>query len=378
MIYLDNSASTNFKPPSVINAVTVALKNLSANPGRSGHALSLRAGLLVNRTRENAAKMFGFSPDRMVFCLNCTEALNFAIYGTLIRGGHIITTAYEHNSVLRPLFGLQRDGLISVTVLPPNENGIVNAEMIKKHITAKTYMIITNHVSNVTGAITPVAEIGKLAKANKLLYLVDGAQSGGYTDINAIELNIDLLALAPHKGLHAPQGIGLLGVGENVRIRPLILGGTGTVSQSVYQPLELPESMESGTLPTPAIAGLNAALFWTNANAADMRKKLSELSAYALEEFKSIKNLTVYTPKNVYNGIVSFNIDGLDSTFISDVLSEQYDICTRSGLQCAPLIHKHLGTLERGIVRASFGCENKFSEIEFFVKAIKDIASAQN
>lgn len=374
MIYFDNSATTGTKPDCVIDAVTDAMKNLSANPGRSGHSAALRAGLKILQARKSAASLVGCKSERVIFCGGCTQALNYAIFGTLVRGGNVVTTAYEHNSVLRPLFELQRMGIITVTVLRPGKGGYVDAERVRRVLSPKTYLVAINAVSNVTGAVTPVREIGKLCRERGILTLVDGAQGVGYGDYSMVDDFIDLLALAPHKGLHAPQGVGVLAIGENVSIQPVICGGTGTQSESVFQPKELPESLESGTLPTPLIAGLEAAIKWTESVRESGRRKLSELSKFLITELRKTDGITMYTPPETYNGIVAFNVRDYGSAEIGTILSDQYDIAVRGGLHCAPLIHRHLGTLKQGIVRASLSYENTFEETEFFLRAVREIA----
>lgn len=377
MIYFDNSATSGVKPESVINAAVSAMKFMSANPGRSGHSLSLKAGMLVYSTRKKAAKLLGLSdPERIVFSLNCTQALNTAILGTVQDGGNVVTTVTEHNSVLRPLFELQRAGKITVSLAEPNEHGVITANAIERALTPRTYMVAVNHVSNVTGATNSIDEIGKLCRKRGIKFLVDGAQSVGYGEINISEQNIDYLAVAPHKGLHAIQGIGILALGADAP-KPIIYGGTGTQSENVLQPSELPESLESGTLPTPAIAALNAAITHNEKTRAQSREKIHELSAYILETLQTIRGVKIYTPQNVFNGMISFNIRGIGSMDASNILSSQYDIAVRGGLHCAPLIHRHLGTVETGIIRASISGDNTFGEAEFFLKAVKEIAETE-
>ena len=206
--------------------------------------------------------------------------------------------------------------------------------------------------------------------------MVDGAQSVGYGEINISEQNIDYLAVAPHKGLHAIQGIGILALGADAP-QPIIYGGTGTQSENVLQPSELPESLESGTLPTPAIAALNAAITHNEKTRAQSREKIHELSAYILETLQTIRGVKIYTPQNVFNGMISFNIRGIGSMDASNILSSQYDIAVRGGLHCAPLMHRHLGTVETGIIRASISGDNTFGEAEFFLKAVKEIAETE-
>lgn len=378
MIYFDNSATSGVKPECVIQAAVNTMKHISANPGRSGHSLSLTAGMLVYATRKKAAQLLGIpDPERIVFTLNCTQALNTAILGSVIGGGNVVTTALEHNSVLRPLFELQRAGRITVSVVPPNEQGIVTAEALERAVTPRTYLMVVNHISNVTGVVNPIDAIGKLCRKRNIKLLVDGAQSVGYGDIDMIEQNIDLLSVAPHKGLHALQGVGILAMAPGIELKPVLYGGTGTESESVLQPVELPEALESGTLPTPAIAALNAAITHNQKTRAESRRKLRELSAYIVENLLRIPGVTVYTPPNVYTGVIAFNISGIGSMDVGNILSSQYDIAVRGGLHCAPLVHRHLGTLQTGIVRASVNGDNTFGEAEFFLRAVKEIAETE-
>lgn len=378
MIYFDNSATSGYKPDSVVNAAVNAMRHLSANPGRSGHSLSLKAGMLVYATRKKLARLVGApDPERILFSLNCTQALNYALLGSVIGGGNVVTTALEHNSVLRPLFELQRAGRITVSVVPPGENGAVTPAAIERAITPRTYLVAVNHISNVTGAIAPIHEIGALCRKKGIRFLVDGAQSVGYGDIDMNEQNIDYLAIAPHKGLHALQGVGVLALSAEAQLRPTLFGGTGTQSESVFQPSELPESMESGTLPTPAIAALGAAVTHNENTRAESRRKLRDLSGHLLESLARIRGVHIYTAPNVYNGLISFTIDGIGSMEASNLLSEQYDIAVRGGLHCAPLVHRHLGTLQTGVIRASLSAENTFGEAEFFLRAVREIAETE-
>jgi cysteine desulfurase family protein len=377
MIYFDNSATTFFKPPAVIAAVTDALKNMSANPGRSGHALAAKAALMIHRTRQSAVDFFD-CPDgaNVIFTPGCTAALNAAILGSLRRGGNIVITENAHNSVIRPAFELSRAGLVTVTVAANGISGAADLSAIERAVTGDTYMVAVNHISNVTGAKSRVAEIGKFCRRNGILLLLDAAQSAGYWRVSMRETFVDIIAVAPHKGLHAPQGVGILIFGENAPLRPIVFGGTGTGGAGVYQPLDPPEAFESGTLPAPAIAGLAAAIEFSKTNLIKAEKKIPELSGYLLENLKKIEGVEIYTPPDALNGIVSFNLAGYASAEAADLLNERYGICVRAGLHCAPLLHKHLGTLERGAIRASLGTENDAEEIDEFIKAIREIVGA--
>lgn len=374
MIYLDNSATTAYKPQAVIRAAANALEYLSANPGRSGHSASLKAGMLVYRARQHMAAFLGGQPDNVLFTGGCTDALNLGILGTVRKGGHVVTTAFEHNSVLRPLFELKREDIIRLTVVPPRDDGLIHVEDVRAALESDTYLVAAGHIGNVTGAVTDVAAIGQIAHKYNAMLLVDGAQSVGYTAVNVEELNADMLAVAPHKGLHAAMGVGILYAGMRVPLTPVRYGGTGTLSSSVYQPHDRPEGFESGTLPLPAIATLIPAIDWVTEHSQDLRSRIQSVTDYVLEELKKIEGVTVYTPA-VHGGIAALNIRDYASDHVADILSSEYDIAVRSGLHCAPLAHKALGTEKRGIVRASFGYETTFAQADMFLRAVREIAS---
>lgn len=369
MIYFDNSSTTFFKPPEVIGSVSAALKNLSVNAGRSGHSYAIKAATALNNTRERAAKFFGCEPERTIFTYGCTDSLNLAIFGTAKRGGHVITTAFEHNSTLRPLYKLYSDGLIDLTVIYPDQSGSIDGKAVLNAIRRNTYLIAMNSVSNVTGTSLPVEFVGKAVKNTDIMLLVDGAQSAGYRKYDYSLF--DMHAIAPHKGLHAPQGIGLLMLSEKAALHPVRLGGTGTMSQSHMQPTDLPEALESGTLPLPAILGLHAALCYTQREGKADADKIALLGQYLFGRLSSISGVTVYTTDPTA-GIIAFNVDKMDSSSCSDKL-DRAGFCVRSGLHCAPLLHKSYGTLKKGMVRASLGVDNTFNEIDLFLKEIEEL-----
>lgn len=372
MIYFDNAASGGFKPDCVKKAVLETLE-YPANPGRSGHKMASAAALRISQARENTADFFGLGESgTIVFTHNCTASLNYAIFGG-IKCGHVITTAYEHNSVLRPLYHLHNAGKISFTVVYPDAYGLIRTEAIINAVRRNTKMIIVNHISNVTGAKAPIEEIGAYTKKRGIVFLVDAAQSAGHVNINMKKTGINILAAAGHKGLAAPQGVGILAVDKNIVLNPMILGGTGTRSESPIQPLDLPESLESGTISTPAIAGLDAGITWIRQNFSSINKNIYKMTKHLYEEIKKIPKVIVYTPKGEYNGLVTFNIEGLYSSETANLLDEKFDICVRAGLHCAPLAHKYLGTIKHGAVRASLSYQNTMDEVEIFLKAIKEI-----
>lgn len=373
MLYFDNSATTHFKPESVIHATANTLRYVSANPGRSGHSMSVKAGLLVFRARQKLADLLGGDASRVLFTMNCTDALNLAILGSARRGGHVVTTACEHNSVLRPLFMLQREGVLTVTVVQPDKSGLISVERLEQAIRPETYLIAAGSVGNVTGCVSPVHEIGRMCERRNLLYLCDGAQSVGYTDVNMRDSHIDMLAVAPHKGLHAAMGIGALLLSDSIRLNPIRFGGTGTMSESVYQPDDMPEGFESGTLPLPAIASVIAGCTWVEKNAHVFRPKISYMTDYILDGLRQIPGVTVYTPE-IHGNIAAFNVKDFQSEHVADILNSEYDIAVRSGLHCAPKMHEALGTVTQGIVRASIGCDNTLEECEFLLRAVREIA----
>lgn len=374
MIYLDNSASSGHKPDNVINAVTNAMRHLSANAGRGGHSMAIKCGMLVTKTRASLNDFLDNDGGEIVFTANCTTALNYAILGGIKPNCNVITTAYEHNSVLRPLHHYAKTGAISLTILRPNLDGYITKNMIASACTRHTKAVVVNHISNVTGAKTDLKTIGQFCKANGILFVVDGAQSIGYERISMREYFIDMLAIAPHKGLHAPQGVGVLAISKNVAINPVIFGGTGTNSTSLLQPKNLPESLESGTLPLPAIAGLNASISYTQNNFDTNKKRISAVTHEALSRLSCIPKLKFYMPKKIESGIIAFNIVGKASFEVADTLSEQFDICVRAGLHCAPLIHKHLNTTDSGIVRCSMGIDTTFDDIDTLASAVETIS----
>lgn len=372
MIYFDNSATTFKKPKEVINQVILGLSKYSANPGRSGHTKSIEIAEKIEHIRNQVCDFL--NTPRAVFTQNCTDALNLAILGTFIPNGHIICSINDHNSLVRPLFELEKKYGLEISIAKPQNNKTLSADDIKPLLKPNTYMVAINHMSNVDGAIADIQEIGEFCAENCLLFLVDGAQSVGHVEIDMQKSHIDMLTLAPHKGLYSPQGIGVLAMSKRTKIAPIRFGGTGTQSLNIYQPQEYPEGLESGTLATPNILGLGAGLDFVKNNFLNITKKLDDLSTYLNFELGNINNVKVYThPDNAF-GIIGFNVADVESSDISQILNDKYHICTRGGLHCAGLKHKFLGTEKQGIVRASICYYNTFSECERFVKAIREIA----
>lgn len=370
MIYLDNAATSRFKPKGVIKAVVQEIKN-SANPGRSGHREAIKSLERVYNARETVAKFVGSKNGEVIFTSSCTEALNLAIFGTA-RCGHVVTTVTEHNSVLRPLYKLEREKIIKLTVIEPDSNNKINPKDIEKAIGLDTYMVCVNNMSNVTGQEADIYEIGKVTTKKGALFLVDSAQSLGHKKINMDDMGIDMLASPSHKGIHGIQGAGFLVYAGRLRLNPLKYGGTGTNSDSVYQPLNPPEAYESGTLNTPGIASIKSGIEWTASKLERINEKITTLSDTMLNGLKKIKGVKLYSYE--LNGIAAFEIEGYDSSEIADFMNEEFSIALRGGLHCAPLMHNNLGTLEKGLVRASIGWCNSFKDIDNLLIAVETLA----
>ncbi len=372
MIYFDNAATGGFKPRAVTDAADTVIRYLSANPGRSGHRLSIAGAETVEKCRQNLSNMFGSKDDRVIFTKNCTEALNLAIFGSLKTGGHVITTTFEHNSVLRPLHALKNKGLIELDIVYPEEDKPL-ACSIKDKIKPNTYLIVTTAVSNVTGLELPLAEIGAVAKDADALFLVDGAQGGGHIPLNISKLNIHMLALAGHKGLYGIMGSGALILNDDVDLEPLLYGGTGSESFNLNQPSVYPERLEAGTLNLPAIAALDEGVKFIFGNMKNFGTHLLTATENLIDGIKSIPSAVCYSQPN-RAGICAFKLKNLASNEVADILNSEYDVAVRGGLHCAPLTHKYLNTDDEGLVRASLAVQNSAREINYFVSALEKIA----
>lgn len=382
MIYLDNAATSFPKPEAVYNAMDRCLRTYCANPGRGSHAMSVASARTVTGTRERIAKLLKIKDCLNIsFTKNATEALNIAIYGSLSSGDHVITTCMEHNSVIRPLKTLEKYGGIRLTIVEGDSFGRIDPEVIGKNINRRTRLIVCTLSSNVNGIIMPVEEIGRIAHDNGIMYLIDASQGLGSINLDVSKVYAGMLAFPGHKGLLGPQGTGGLYVSPDIKLRPLMTGGTGSRSESMLQPEIMPDKFESGTLNTPGIAGLGAGIEFIEKNGIDnIRKKKDELINRLYDGIYRNKNIRIFSPDNAEenSGIVAFNISGMDSTEVSYTLDKQYNIACRSGLHCAPLAHNHFKTLNSGIVRLSVGCFNTNAEIDNVVTIINVIANGQN
>lgn len=376
MIYLDNAASSWPKPPEVARAMANVIQDFAANPGRSSHQLAERAADTIYKTRSQLAKLFHVkNPNDIVFTQNATEALNLGLKGFLNPGDHVITTSFEHNSVRRPLEFLRNIGvqITYITVMGPNEQIL---REIEAGIQSNTKLIAAAHGSNLTGRILPIEDIGEIARKNRIKLMVDASQTAGFWPIDVELMNVDLLAFPGHKSLYGPQGTGGLYIHPEIELVPLLHGGTGGKSELVDQPPFRPDRYESGTRNTVGIAGLGAGLtFIEEKGLQNIRMHEEQLTALLLDKISSVKGIRLYVPEKglPHCPIVSFSIEGYESSEIGVILDTHYDIAVRTGLHCTPLAHETLGTLKEGLVRASIGYFNTEQDIEELAQAITDI-----
>jgi len=373
-IYLDNASTSWPKPPAAVEAMTRYLREVGASPGRAAYRAAVEADRIVADVRRKRTDLFGGSdPRRMIFCHNCTDALNMAIKGTLGEGDHVVTTMLEHNSVSRPLQALADARLIELTRVPVSPGGFVDPDDISKAIRPNTRLIICTHADNVLGRMQPLEEIGRLARRHETLFLADAAQTAGVMPISVERMNIDLLAFPGHKSLLGPTGTGGLYVGDRASLRPWREGGTGGDSASLTQPHEYPFLLESGTLNTVGIVGLGAALETLNPadTLAHERRLLSRLLD-GIEENRKVHPVGDPSPdKRV--GTLSLVTDGLSPEEAADVLDESFGIAVRAGLHCAPYTHRALGTFPEGTVRISPGPVTTPRGIDVLIEALDQI-----
>lgn len=374
MYYFDNAATSYPKPEKVYEVLVDTMKNKGGNPGRGSHTMALEAAREVYSAREKLAKLFKVeNPLRIAFTQNATMSLNLAIKGTLKKGDHVITTSLEHNSVLRPIFSMEDEKGVEVTVVEADSEGVFEIESIEAAIKENTRAIIMTHASNLTGTVTPVEEIGKIARENNLLFILDASQSAGVQDIDVEKMNIDILCFTGHKSLFGPMGTGGIYLREGVEIMPIMEGGSGSQSQLRRHPQNMPDVLEYGTANAPAIAALGAGVdFIMETGVENIRKHEEEITSVFREGVKGIEGIKVYGPDKGAP-VVTINIEGVDPAEVSALLDEEYGISTRPGMHCAPLAHKSIGTYETGAVRFSFGYFNTEEEISYALNALREI-----
>lgn len=378
IIYLDNAATSFPKPPCVYERMEKFLREESANPGRSGHRMSVEAEASVERSRSLLAKFFGVkNSSRIAFTLNCTDALNMAIKGVVHEGDHVISSVMEHNSVLRPLHALEEDKMITLTKVKPDSECFLNPADIKKTIQPKTRLVVLTHAPNVTGAIQPIREIGKIVREAGALFLVDAAQTVGAVPIDVDKDFVDLLAFPGHKSLLGPTGTGGLFVGERVeKITPWREGGTGMGSESPTHPEEFPYVLEGGTPNTVGIVGLAEGLkFVAEKGIEAIRAHELKLMSALRAGLAPLKKVKMFGPKSAEKSTAALSIliEGLEPAEAGVVFDQSFAIAIRAGLHCAPLMHQFLGTSPFGTIRISPGYFNTMEDINAVINAIKQL-----
>lgn len=377
MIYLDNAATSWPKPEIVYQATDEFLRTKGGNPGRGSHSMALAARETVEETRMLVARLINAEIERVIFTLNCTDSLNMGLKGLLKPGDHVITSSIEHNSVVRPLRKLERQGIKVTWLSPRSGDGFIMPNDIEEALTRETRLVVMTHASNVTGVIQPIEEYGEIAQRHNLIFMVDAAQTAGKYPIDVKAYNIDLLACSGHKGLFGPPGTGVLYIGERVDLDSLREGGTGSHSEVQEQPLELPYRYESGTVNSVGIAGLGAGLKFIFKEG--MEKILAHeksLTEQLVDGLARIPGITIYGAKERARQapIISFNFKGYEPGEVGAILDQAFDIKARTGLHCAPAAHKTIGTYPLGTIRLSPGYFNTAKEIEVTIQALEKIA----
>lgn len=367
MIYLDNAATSRFKPKCVLDALIFDVTH-SANSGRAGHDEAIDKSIRIQKCREYLLSVFGASDEyTLIFTKNCTEALNLAIFGIVKGGERVLTGVNEHNSVLRPLYKLKQEGKISLEIVKTNPLGRIDVKDVEKFAT-NADILVFGGACNVNGAICDIQSIADYCKNNGKILILDGAQSVPLIPLTLKSSGISMLACPGHKGLHGVQGTGFLIVRKDIKLSPLLYGGTGTFSSDVTPVVEMPDSFEAGTLFSGGIDALRQGAKWSFDNVDKNRKYIDRITKNIVHGLHDI-GATLYT-RDTQTGVVCFNLANADSGYIADKLNE-YGICVRGGLHCAPLVHREQGTSFQGAVRASVGCETKESEIAYFLSVVE-------
>lgn len=379
IIYLDNAATSWPKPPEMLAAMMEFNNQIGANPGRSGHRLSVQAARVVYAVRERLALLFN-APDalRVIFSANVTTAINLALQGLLQPGDHVVTSSMEHNAVMRPLRALEERG-VELSVMACSAQGELDPQDVRRALKSNTRLIALNHASNVVGTLLPVREVGALAQRHGALLLVDAAQTAGVIPIDMQADHIDLLAFTGHKALYGPMGTGGLVLGERVdidQLQPLVRGGTGSRSEHEQQPDFVPDKYESGTANAIGLAGLGASLAWlTEQTTERIREHEIYLTRQILQALSGIEGVRVYGTQDPQRqtAVVSITIDGWDNGRLGQLLDERYGILCRVGLHCAPAAHRTIGTFPQGSLRFGFGYFNTTEHVDAVVAALKEV-----
>jgi cysteine desulfurase family protein len=381
-IHLDNASTSWPKPESVYAAVEGYLRDNGAPAGRGTYPQAIEVERKIAKLRTDLARVLGLSnPAHVVFTFSGTDSLHLAFGGLLHAGDHVVTTVAEHNSVLRPLHEMQQRIGISVDYAQCDAAGIIQVEHLASLLRSNTRLVVASHVSNVSGAIQPIAEIGAVAKNHGAVFLVDGAQAAGHLEVSLPKLGCDVYAASGHKGLWGPLGTGVLCLSDRAAdiIRPIRCGGTGSQSQDESQPWELPDRLESGNLNVPGLFGLAAGVDYLLERGIDsIREHHLALTGQLLRGLAEIPGVRVLGPSSAENrvGLVSLTLEAYDPMDAAGVLSGSFGICTRAGLHCAPRMHEHFGTLEQGgALRVSFGFANTAQDVDAFLEGLRALTS---
>jgi cysteine desulfurase family protein len=381
VIYLDNAATSWPKPEVVYKTMDEFLRKKGGNPGRGSHSMALAARQTVDETRMLIARFIN-APEinRVIFTLNCTDALNLGLKGLLRPGDHVVTSCIGHNSLVRPLRKLERLG-VKVTWVPSSpDSGVLSPRDIEAAITKDTKLVVVTHASNVTGVIQPIGEYGAVTLRRHLIFMVDAAQTAGKYPIDVQASNIDLLAFSGHKGLFGPPGTGALYIGNRVNLDSLREGGTGSYSEEEEQPAILPDRYESGTQNSVGISGLGAGLKYIREEGLEkIIAREQSLTDSLIEGLLKIPEIVLYISKDRLKQapVISFNIKGFTPGDVGTILDQTFDIKVRTGLHCAPMMHKTIGTFPLGTIRLSPGYFNTAEDIEITIKAIEKISSSR-
>ena len=375
-IYLDNAATTWPKPEEVYRAVDMAMREHGANPGRGSYRMSVDAQRMVDETRQEVCRLFNApAPERVIFTLNCTDALNLVLKGLIKSGGRVVTGPYEHNSVMRPLFSLRRSGA-QVAVAKSTKTFGIDLDHFRELCRDRLDYVVLSHVSNVTGCVSPVKEIAEITHERGGLLILDAAQSAGDLDIDMQDLGVDVLAAPGHKGLYGPMGTGVLVLSAPLPVKPFREGGTGFKSESPEQPEEYPWRLEAGTLNLPGIAGLAAGVrFVKSAGVSAIAEHEANLARELADGLRQIDGVSVYCDPAPRTGVVSFRLNSGDVALTGTILDESFGIAVRTGLHCSPAAHRAIGTFPEGTVRVSFGQFNTRGDVDALLAAVRQIGN---
>lgn len=378
-VYLDNAATSYPKPDPVYAAVEHAMKEVGASPGRGAYRRAREASDIVSNTRAKIARFFSVpNSDRIVFTKSATEGINLVLKGWLRPGDRVLISAMEHNAVVRPLERLKGEG-VKVEVIPCRHRGLLDLDALRERLGVPVRLVVVNHASNVNGLLQPVEAVAELCSAHGVPLFLDAAQTAGIQPISVSGLDLGMFSCSGHKGLLGPHGTGILYIRSDLDVLPLMEGGTGSLSEEATQPEFCPDRYESGTPNLPGIAGLGAGIdFILQAGLDAILAHELELCSHLEKELRSIPSLLLYTPEIRGTGTLSFTVEGMNSGEIGYILDEVFGIAVRTGLHCAPMAHRTLGTLPEGTVRVSVGYSTTMAEIEYFVESLRTLVAQRS